>query len=397
MVFQRSNPFPKIDPRERRLRAAHRRHERRARLETRVERALGQAALWEEVKDRLDDSALGLSGGQQQRLCIARALAVEPEVLLMDEPASALDPIATAHIEELINELSAEYTVVIVTHNMQQAARVADYTAFFYLGELVEFDRTRRAVHEAEQLADGRLHHGAVRMMRRNSSSREHTNREYEGELRRLREQLLLMGAKVEDIIAGSIRALIDRDSALAEQMIAVDRKINQLEIDIDELCMQVLARRQPVASDLRFLTTALKLVTDLERIGDLGVNICERVLELNGEPPLKPYVDMPNMAREAQEMLHEALDAFVAADAERAQRVIARDRNVDAYYTQIFRELLTYMMEDPRNIFRATRLQSIAKYLERIGDHATNLGELVVFMVKGKDIRHAGKLSDGR
>jgi phosphate transport system protein len=231
--------------------------------------------------------------------------------------------------------------------------------------------------------------------MIRANSSREHTNREYEGELRRLREQLLLMGAKVEDIIAGSIRALIDRDSALAEQMIAADRKINQLEIDIDEHCMQVLARRQPVASDLRFLTTALKLVTDLERIGDLGVNICERVLELNGEPPLKPYVDMPNMAREVQEMLHEGLDAFVAADVERAQQVIARDRNVDAYYTQIFRELLTYMMEDPRNIFRATRLQSIAKYLERIGDHATNVGELVVFMVKGKDIRHAGKLGD--
>jgi phosphate transport system ATP-binding protein len=142
MVFQRSNPFPKSiqenvayglrigginDARE---------------IAARVERALTQAALWEEVKDRLNDSALGLSGGQQQRLCIARALAVEPEVLLMDEPASALDPIATAHIEELINELSEEYTVVIVTHNMQQAARVADYTAFFYLGELVEFDRT---------------------------------------------------------------------------------------------------------------------------------------------------------------------------------------------------------------------------------------------------------------
>ena len=142
MVFQRSNPFPKSiaenvayglriggisDARD---------------IDARVERALTQAALWEEVKDRLNDSALGLSGGQQQRLCIARALAVEPEVLLMDEPASALDPIATAHIEELINELSEHYTVVIVTHNMQQAARVADYTAFFYLGELVEFDRT---------------------------------------------------------------------------------------------------------------------------------------------------------------------------------------------------------------------------------------------------------------
>jgi phosphate transport system protein len=229
----------------------------------------------------------------------------------------------------------------------------------------------------------------------RSITSREHTNREYEQELRRLREQLLLMGAKVEEIIRGSIRALTERDTALAEQMIVFDKKINQLELEIDELCMQVLARRQPVASDLRFITMALKLVTDLERIGDLGVNISERVIELNAEPPLKPYVDTPNMAREVQEMLHEALDAFVAADADRAQRVIVRDRNVDAYYTQIFRELLTYMMEDPRNIFRATRLQSIAKYLERIGDHVTNLGEMVVFMVKGKDIRHGGRQAD--
>jgi len=226
----------------------------------------------------------------------------------------------------------------------------------------------------------------------RTVTSREHTNREYEQELRRLREQLLLMGAKIEEMIRGSIRALVERETALAEQMISFDKRINQLELEIDEQCMQILARRQPVASDLRFITMALKLVTDLERIGDLGVNICERVVELNAEPPLKPYVDMPNMAREVQEMLHEALDAFVAADADRAQHVIVRDRNIDAYYSQIFRELLTYMMEDPRNIFRATRLQSIAKYLERIGDHVTNLGEMVVFMVKGKDIRHGGR-----
>jgi phosphate transport system ATP-binding protein len=142
MVFQRSNPFPKsiTENVAYGLRIGGLKDERE--IAMRVERALQQAALWEEVKDRLEDNALGLSGGQQQRLCIARALAVEPEVLLMDEPASALDPIATAHIEELINELSSEYTVVIVTHNMQQAARVADYTAFFYMGELVEFDRT---------------------------------------------------------------------------------------------------------------------------------------------------------------------------------------------------------------------------------------------------------------
>lgn len=224
-------------------------------------------------------------------------------------------------------------------------------------------------------------------------ASREHTNREYEQELRRLREQVLRMGAKVEEIIGGSIKALLERDTVLATRMIAFDRRINQMEVDIDELCLLILARRQPVASDLRFITMALKLVTDLERIGDLGVNICERVTELNEEPPLKPYVDIPHMAEEVQAMLREALDAFVEGDPERAQAVIERDHNVDAYYTQIFRELLTYMMEDTHNIYRATRLQSIAKYLERIGDHATNLGEMVVFMVKGKDIRHTGKL----
>jgi phosphate transport system protein len=193
-------------------------------------------------------------------------------------------------------------------------------------------------------------------------------------------------------MISNSVKSLVERDVILARRTIENDHKVNQFEIDTDELCMVILAKRQPMASDLRFITLALKMVTDLERIGDLGVNICERVVELNAEPPLKPYIDMPNMAREVQEMLHEALDAFVAADADRAQHVIVRDRNVDAYYTQIFRELLTYMMEDPRNIFRASRLQSIAKYLERIGDHVTNLGEMVVFMVKGKDIRHGGR-----
>src|SRR5258708_3432411 len=148
----------------------------------------------------------------------------------------------------------------------------------------------------------------------RTASSREHTNREYEQELRRLREQILLMSAKVEEIIRGSIRALVERDTALAEQMIAFDKKINQLELEIDEQCMQVLARRQPVASDLRVITMALKLVTDLERIGDLGVNISERVIELNAEPQLKPYVDLPNMAGGVPRMVAQPPAAVVAA-----------------------------------------------------------------------------------
>ena len=225
---------------------------------------------------------------------------------------------------------------------------------------------------------------------------REHTDQEFEQELRHLREQLLLMGSHVEGIIGSSLRALVERDSVLAQRTIEADRIVDRLEIEIDGLCLQILARRQPVASDLRFVTMVLKAVTDLERMGDLAVNISERVLELNSEPPLKPYVDLPRMADETQMMLREALDAFVAKDADRARRVIGRDQMIDDLYAQIFRELLTYMMEDSKNVYRATRLQSIAKYLERIADHATNLAEFVVFMVKGSDIRHPDSRDEG-
>jgi phosphate transport system protein len=226
--------------------------------------------------------------------------------------------------------------------------------------------------------------------------AREHTDQEFEQELRHLREQLLLMGSHVEGIISASLRALVERDSELAQRTIEADRVVDRLEIEIDGLCLQILARRQPVASDLRFVTMVLKAVTDLERMGDLGVNISERVLELNNETPLKPYVDLPRMADETQMMLRESLDAFVAKDADRARRVIARDQIIDDLYAQIFRELLTYMMEESKNVYRATRLQSIAKYLERIADHATNLAELVVFMVKGSDIRHPDSRNEG-
>jgi phosphate transport system protein len=218
---------------------------------------------------------------------------------------------------------------------------------------------------------------------------KKHTDKSYENDLEAIREKVLLMGAKVEEMIKSSIRALAQRDSVLAQRMIEYDHQINRLEVEIDDGCLRILAKRQPVASDLRFITIALKLVTDLERIGDLGVNICERVIELNQEPALMSYIGIQNMAEAAEAMVHEALDAFVQGDPDRAQAVIARDKVVDEQYVQLFRELLTYMMENPRNIYRATRLQSIGKYLERIADHATNLAEMVVFMVRGKDIRH--------
>jgi phosphate transport system protein len=224
---------------------------------------------------------------------------------------------------------------------------------------------------------------------------REHTDREYEHELRQLREQLLVMGSHVESIIGDSIQALLERDSKLAERTIESDKVVDRMEVELDGLCLQILARRQPVASDLRFITLVLKVVTDLERIADLGVNICERVLELNAEPQLKPYVDIPHMGREAQSMLREVLDAFVAKDAERARKVIGRDEVVDALYAQVFRELLTFMMESAHNVYRATRLQSIAKYIERMADHTINLAEMVVFMVEGQDVRHLTSRED--
>ncbi len=219
---------------------------------------------------------------------------------------------------------------------------------------------------------------------------RQHSDQQYETELRKLRDMLLLMGAKVEEMIANSMRALVERDSALAREVIGDDREINRIELEVDDACMRILARRHPVASDLRFITIALKIVTDLERIGDLAVNIGERVIELNQEPPLKPYADLPRMAETAQAMVRKALDAFVSRDASSAESVIERDGELDAFYADTFRVLLTYMMEDPRNIYRATRVQSIAKYLERVGDHATNLAEMVIFMVGGTDVRHA-------
>ncbi|NUP06526.1 MAG: phosphate signaling complex protein PhoU [Polyangiaceae bacterium] len=225
--------------------------------------------------------------------------------------------------------------------------------------------------------------------------TRLHTDKEYEAELTKLREGLLLMGGRVEEMIANSIRALVERDSDLARRTMDADHQVNRAEVDTDELCLRILARRQPVASDLRFITIALKLVTDLERIGDVCVNICERAIELNEEPPLKSLADMPKMTETIQAMVHDALDAFVADDPEMAQEVIDRDRMVDAYYAETFRALLTYMIEDPRNISRAMSLQAVAKHLERIGDHATNLAEMVVFMVQGTDIRHTGRKRD--
>jgi phosphate transport system protein len=216
-----------------------------------------------------------------------------------------------------------------------------------------------------------------------------HTDKAFESDLRLVREKLLAMGAKVEEQIAKSMRSLTDRDSELGEQVKEGDIEVNRLEVDIDELCRKILALRQPAASDLRLITTALKIVTDLERIGDLAVNIAERAMDLNQAPPLAAYVDMPRLAELAQEQVKKALDAFVRADTQEAEEVLAGDDHLDDLFVKIFNELLAFMMEDSRNIRRATSLVSICKHLERIGDHAVNVAEMVIYMVRGTDVRH--------
>ena len=216
-----------------------------------------------------------------------------------------------------------------------------------------------------------------------------HTDRQYEEELASLREHVLTMGGLVEKQIAHAIQALVTRDVALAQATIQKDVEVNRLDVEIDDLCIRLLALRQPAARDLRFITTALKITTDLERIGDRAVSISERAIELAGEPPLKPYIDVPRMAEISGAMLRQSLDAFVREDPELALAVCRSDDEVDKLNGQIFRELLSYMIEDPQAITRAMRILFVSKYLERIADHATNIAEMVVFMVKGKSIRH--------
>ncbi len=216
-----------------------------------------------------------------------------------------------------------------------------------------------------------------------------HIYKAFDLELKELKEKLLYEGGLVEKAIQNAIRSLLERDSERAKGVIDNDDIINGIEIEVDELCLKLLALRQPAARDLRFITTAIKINYDLERIGDMAVNICERVQELNQEPQLKPYIDLPKMAEIVQIMVKESLDAFVREDVQLALKVTRDDEQVDQLLDQIFRELLTYMMQDMRTISRATRLLFISKYLERMADHAVNIAELVIFMVEGKIIRH--------
>ena len=214
-------------------------------------------------------------------------------------------------------------------------------------------------------------------------------HRHFDDELKDLKAKLLRMGGMVEEQIQGALRALVERDSHLAREIIENDHQVNTLDVEVDEDCLRLLALQQPTARDLRLVTTAMKISTELERMSDLAENVCERAIELNEEPQLKPYIDIPRMANWALQMVREALDAFVMSDPALARKVTADDDFIDDLTQQLFRELLSFMIENPQTITRAIRITFIAKYLERIADHATNVAELVVYMVEGKIIRH--------
>jgi len=221
-----------------------------------------------------------------------------------------------------------------------------------------------------------------------------HTSRIFEKELQEIKENLLYAGALTEKAISNAMASILERDSALAREVIDADEQLDRLDEEIEKKCLDAVALRQPVAKDLRFITTAIKINAHLERIGDMAVNIAEKAILLNEEPQLKPYIDLPRMSETAQEMIKKSLDALVKEDCELADEVIRDDQQVDDLNDQIFRELLTFMMQDPRTIHRALLIMQIAKNLERISDHATSIAIMVIYLVTGKNVRHKDKES---
>ncbi len=213
--------------------------------------------------------------------------------------------------------------------------------------------------------------------------------RKFDEELTNLKEKLMKMATLAEESIALAVRSLKERNQNHAQKVFRIEESLNMLDIEIDNLGMQLFALRQPMAVDLRLITASMRIAVELERIGDLAVNIAERSLELLKQSPLKPLIDIPRMAEIAQQMVKDAIDAFITGNDELARSVCQRDDEVDDLNDQIFRELLTYMMQDPKTIEKAVELILVGRHLERIADHATNIGEDVIYFVKGKTIKH--------
>jgi phosphate transport system protein len=218
---------------------------------------------------------------------------------------------------------------------------------------------------------------------------RKHTSIQYERELHEIKDGLIYNGALVERAIDGAIKSLLERNSDIARKVIAEDEQIDQLDMELEDRCIRLLALRQPAARDLRFITTAIKINGHLERIGDMAVNIAEKAIVLNDFPQLKPYIDLPRMSEITKGMIKDSLDAMVNENCEAAEKVRKNESEVDELTDQIFRELLTFMLEDPQTIHRALLIMQISKNLERIADHAKGIADMVIYMATGRSVRH--------
>lgn len=216
-----------------------------------------------------------------------------------------------------------------------------------------------------------------------------HTSLHYEKELQAIKDGIIYLGALTETAIRKAMKSLSDRDTELARSVIRDDDEIDRLDTDLEERCIKILALRQPTAIDLRFITTAIKITGHLERIGDMAVNIAEKAMQLNEEPQLKPYIDLPRMADLVGGMIKDSLDSFVKSDLDQAEKVRRVEQVIDDLNEQIFRELLTFMMEDSKNIHRALLVMQVSKNMERIADHAKGIADMVTYMVTGECVRH--------
>jgi phosphate transport system ATP-binding protein len=387
MVFQKPNPFPKsiyenvaFGPRVLGYQGD---------LDQLVEESLRKAALWDEVKDKLDDSGMDISGGQQQRLCIARAIATSPDVVLMDEPCSALDPIATLKIEELMLDLKEEYSIIIVTHNMQQAARVSDHTAFFNVksqaegdrtGYLVEFSETQELFTLAEREAHRGLHHRQIRM-----TQQQDMNVHFHRELNELERTVLGVVDRAEQMVDMAVEAVTTGDQELAARVIALDDAIDETFLEVQHEWTALMARNQPLGSDLRKMTVLLQLNSTFERMGDQCVNIAKIAQFNEGLPRVERICEqIREMGDLVRPMIRTAIGAYLRGDVDEARLLPAMDQPVDRLNANMYKETVA-VRDSPELLEWATKMLMVARALERIGDQAVDFGEQTAYLITGE------------
>ena len=388
MVFQQPNPFPMSIYENVVYGLRINGIKDKAVLDKAVEESLKGASIWEEVKDRLHDSALGLSGGQQQRVCIARVLATSPKVILLDEPTSALDPISAGKIEETLYNLKDQYTLLLVTRSMQQASRISQRTAFFLDGELIEYSSTKDMFlnpqhKETEDYITGNsVKKGQITktiMMLRTP---------FEEELEKLHNQFYAMGTEVAAQLKKAVRAFISHDRDLAKEVIENDEIVNNYETKLEKKSLEIIALQQPVSSDLRTVITALKASSDVERMGDHAVAIAQATIRIKGEERLTEIeAEIKKMGKAVRHMVEDALDVYLNSDEQRAYEIAASDESLITISVIIQAMTVEGVRKNPDAAFAAKEYFQVLMYLERIGDYARNLCEWVVYLKSGKII----------